>query len=188
MKSAHQMAGVTLVELLVALLIFSLGLVMMGPGLSSIGGGNKLESQSRELQNALVFARTEAIRLNQNVLFCHSSDSSVCSAPPASGWRGWLIRAAGPTIGAESGPVLRAQLFNDSSVVVSSGTLLANAQHALRFNSQGLIRVFGANTPLTDYIQLCIAQAALKPNLYQVQFNSGGRLQQVRKDNNGSCE
>lgn len=180
-------SGVTLIELMVALLILSIGLIIAGPGFSTLGGSSKLESQSREIQNALVFARTEAIRLNQNVLFCHSSDSLVCSAPPASGWSGWLIRAAGAAIGAETGPVLRAQLFSDSSVMISSGTLLAGAQHAVRFNSQGLIRVFGNNTPLSDSIRLCIAQAALNPNLYEVRFNSGGRLQQVSQNTNGSC-
>ncbi len=187
MKSAHQVQGVTLIELLVAIVVLSIGIIVAGPGFSTIGGGSKLESQSREIQNALVFARTEAIRLNQNVLFCHSSDSQVCSAPPASGWRGWLIRAAGAAIGAETGPVLRAQQFSDSSVTISSGSLLAGAQHVIRFNSQGLIRVFGNNTPLSDSIRLCIAQSALNPNLYEVRFNSGGRLRQVTQNTNGSC-
>jgi hypothetical protein len=82
---------------------------------------------------------------------------------------------------------LRANQFSDSAIKVGSGTVLASSQHALRFNSQGLIRVFGNNTPLSDSINLCIADASLKPNQYQVQFNSGGRLQQITSDTNGSC-
>lgn len=187
MKSLRLQQGVTLIELMVALVVLTIGIVIAGPGLSSFTGSSKLESQSREIQNALMFARSEAIRLNQNVLFCHSADSLVCSAPPSSGWKGWLVIPAAAAIGSETGPVLRANLFSDSAIKVSSGTVLASSQHALRFNSQGLIRVFGNNTPLSDSINLCIADASLKPNRYQVQFNSGGRLQQITTDTNGSC-
>ncbi len=187
MKSAHQVQGVTLIELLVAIVVLSIGIIVAGPGFSTIGGSSKLESQSREIQNALVFARTEAIRLNQNVVFCHSSDSQVCSAPPTSGWSGWLIRAAGAAIGAETGPVLRAQPFTSTTVTISSGEVLTSAQHVIRFNSQGLIREFGNNTPLSDMIRICIADRSLDPNMYEVRFSSGGRLQQVTQNTDGDC-
>lgn len=187
MKSLRLQQGVTLIELMVALVVLTIGIVIAGPGLSSFGGSSKLESQSREIQNALMFARSEAIRLNQNVLFCHSADSLVCSAPPSAGWSGWLVIPAGTAIGAETGPVLRANQFSDTTVKVSSGSVLASAQHALRFNSQGLIRIFGNNTPLSDSINLCIPDASLKPNLYEVRFNSGGRLRQIVTDTDGGC-
>lgn len=187
MKSLRLQQGVTLIELMVALIVLAIGIVIAGPGLTTFSGSSKLESQSREIQNALVFARSEAIRLNQNVLFCHSVDSLVCSAPPVSGWRGWLVIPAAAAIGAETGPVLRANLFSDSAVKVSSGSVLAGAQHVLRFNSQGLIRIFGNNTPLSDSIRLCIADLSLQPNQYEVRFNSGGRLQQITTDTDGIC-
>ncbi len=187
MKSLHREAGVTLVELMVALLVLAIGLVIAGPGFTTLGGSSKLEAQSREIQNALVFARSEAIRLNRNVLFCHSSNRLVCSTPPSTGWKGWLVIPAAAAIGSETGPVLRANLFSDETVVVASGTTLASSQHVIRFNSQGLLRVFGNNTPLSDSINVCIANAALKPNMYQIWFNSGGRLRQVTLDTSGSC-
>lgn len=180
-------SGVTLIELMVALVVLTIGILVAGPGLATFGGSGKLEAQSREIQSALAFAKSEAIRLNRNVLFCHSADSLVCSVPPASGWIGWLVIPAGTSFGAETGPVLRANTFSDSAVKVSSGTVLASAQHALRFNSQGLIRYFGNNTPMSDSIKVCIANASLKPNQYEVRFNSGGRLQQVTTDTSGSC-
>lgn len=187
MNPIQQQSGVTLIELMVALVVLTIGIVIAGPGFSTFSGSSKLEAQSREIQNALVFARSEAIRLNQNVLFCHSADSLVCSAPPSSGWKGWLVIPAAAAIGSETGPVLRANLFSDSSVKVSSGTALASAQHALRFNSQGLIRIFGNNTPLSDSINICIADVSLQPNQYEVRFNSGGRLQQITTDTDGIC-
>lgn len=187
MNPIQRHAGVTLIELMVALIVLAIGIVIAGPGLTNFSGSSKLEAQSREIQNALVFARSEAIRLNQNVLFCHSADSLVCSTPPVTGWMGWLVVPAAVAIGSETGPVLRANLFSDSTVKVSSGSVLASAQHALLFNSQGLIRMFGNNTPLNDSINLCIADLSLQPNQYEVRFNSGGRLQQITTDTDGVC-
>lgn len=187
MKSPRLACGVTLIELLVVMVLLTIGLMLASPGFSVIGGSARLETHSREIQNALVFARSEAIRLNRNVLFCHSSDGQVCSEPPSAGWRGWLVRAGGAAIGSETGPVLRAQQLNDDLVVIHSGPALAGAQHVLRFNSQGLIRMFANNTPLSDAIRACIADTTMNPNVYEVQFNSGGRLQQVTSNSDGVC-
>lgn len=187
MKSPRLTFGITLIELLVALAVLTVGLLLVTPGFSTISGNTRLETQSREIQNALVFARSEAIRLNRNVVFCNTSDGQICSEPPTTGWEGWLVRAAGVTVGAETGPVLRTQSLKDSSARVDSGPVLATAQHVLRFNSQGLIRVFGNNTPLSDVIRICIPDASLNPNLFEVRFNSGGRLQQVSSDTDGEC-
>lgn len=187
MISLHKQSGITLIELLVAMMVLLIGLMLASPNFSIIGSSTRLQTQSSGIQSALTFARSEAIRMNGNILFCHSQDGLVCSAPPAAGWVGWLVRAAGTTIGAETGPVLRAHQFNDSSVKITSSSALASAQHVLRFNSQGLIRQFGNNTPLSDSIRICIADSSLNPNLYLVHFNSGGRLRQEMQNTTGVC-
>ncbi len=187
MKSLRQASGITLIELLVTMMVLSIGILLASPNFSAIGGGARLETHSREIQSALLFARSEAIRLNRNVVFCHTQDGQVCSTPPSSGWQGWLVRAAGATIGTETGPVLRSHLFSDTVVIIRSNTALASAQNVLRFNSQGLIRMFDSNTPLSDSIRICIADTSLNPNLVEVHFNSGGRLRQTSTDTDGVC-
>lgn len=186
MQVQTRQQGVTLIELLVAMIVIGIGLALMIPAVSVIGATGKLDVQSREIQNALAYARSEAIRLNTNVLFCHTSNGQVCSAPGDDGWQGWLVRAAGAAVGAETGPVLRTGTLVDPQLVVTSGAVLQGAQHALRFNPQGLIRAFGANTPLSDQIRICIP-VSVNPNIYLVNFNSGGRLRVTTANGDGSC-
>lgn len=187
MQSPRLTSGITLIELLVTLAVLTVGLLLVSPSFSTISGNTRLETQSREIQNALVFARSEAIRLNSSVVFCNTADGQICSEPPTTGWEGWLVRAAGAAVGAETGPVLRTQSLKNSTASVYSGPALADAQHVLRFNPQGLIRMFGNNTPLSDAIRICIPDTGLSPNLFEVRFNSGGRLQQVSSDTDGEC-
>lgn len=183
-----QQAGVTLLELMVALAILAIGTLLASASFGSFSASSRLSSATSELQSALQYARSESIRLNAAVVFCHSSDGQSCSAPAATYWQGWLIRAAGATAGAETGPVLRANSWTDEQVKLSSGASLNSAGHAIRFNSLGLIRTFTSNAPLSGQLKACIADAALKPNLYQLNFSSAGVTEVLRIDSGGTCE
>lgn len=179
--------GVTLLELMVALAILALGMLLAAPNLGSFTAGSRLSGAATQIQSALQYARSEAIRLNTAVVFCHSSDGQVCSAPTSGYWQGWLVRAAGANVGAETGPVLRAASWTDDQVRLRSGPTLASAGHAIRFNSLGLIRTFTTNAPLSGQINACVADATIKPNLYQLNFGSGGLTELVRSDTGGTC-
>jgi len=179
--------GVTLLELMVAVAILAIGAVLASASFGSFSASSRLSSATSELQSALQYARSEAIRLNTAVVFCHSSDGQSCSAPTATYWQGWLIRAAGASVGAETGPVLRANSWIDEQVKLSSGASLTSAGHAIRFNSLGLIRTFTSNAPLSGQLKACIADAAVKPNLYQLNFSSAGLTEVLRIDSGGIC-
>lgn len=179
--------GFNLVELLVTITVLGIGLAMTVPAFTNLTKTNQLSTQASEIQTALNFARIEAIRLNDNVMFCHSANGLVCTAPPLTGWVGWLIRGAGPSIGAETGPVLRSGIIDPATLKVTSNADLSAALHAIRYNPQGLARFFANNTPLSAQIEVCTSQSNVRENIYSVRFNSGGRSEVVRVNNAGVC-
>ena len=179
--------GFSLMELMVAISVLAITLAIAVPSFSGVIGNSKLRSQANEIQAALTYARTEAIRLNQSVVFCHSNNGTNCTIPPASGWEGWLVSAAGAAIATPVVPALRSGIFDTAPMRISSGVNLTIASHVIRFTPQGLARGFANNTPLSDFIRVCLAQSSVDPNTRDIQFNSGGRSRIVASDNAGIC-
>jgi len=86
----RSVAGFTLLEVLSALAI---SMITLGVGVPMVGGfidTNKVAGQVNALRGALALTRSEAIRRNQPVVICKSSDSQNCSTQSA--WeKGWII-------------------------------------------------------------------------------------------------
>lgn len=183
-KPSH---GFSLMELLITIAVLAITLAIALPSFSGVIGESKLRSQAVEIQSALAFARTEAIRLNQSVVFCHSNNGVNCTEPPSSGWEGWLVSAAGAALNTPALPIARTGLIATAPMKISSGPNLTAATHVIRFTPQGLARGFANNIPLSDLIQVCITQEAVNPNTREIQFSSGGRSRIVATDNAGVC-
>jgi type IV fimbrial biogenesis protein FimT len=86
----HEASGVTLVELLIALLMLS---ILMGMGAGSFRPllqKIRLQSQAEDLLAGLFLARSEAIKRGVRVTACVSSDGAHCLTK--GDWdQGWLI-------------------------------------------------------------------------------------------------
>lgn len=184
MNRWRHIKGFTLMELLVVLAIMGIGLLMAVPSYQSMVTNNRLDGQAQELQAAFNYARSEAIRLNRPVVLCQSLNGTQCSSPTGGKWQGWLVRTAGATAGNETGPVLRAFQYSDTTVAVTSSSLLAASGHAIRINPQGLVRQFGTDAPMSAFVQFCVDEDS--DNIYQMQFSSGGQTSLVKLS--GSCE
>lgn len=183
MNSWRRYVGFTLLELMVVLVIVGIGLLIAVPSYQGMIEKNQLLTHAREFQTALNYARSEAIRLNTYVVLCQSSNGTVCSAPSSGYWEGWLVRAAGAAPGNETGPVLRAYQYQDSAVLMTSLSVLATNNHAIRFSPQGLVRGFANNAPMSSGVQLCVNDGSNK--VYQLQFSSAG--QSTLALSNGLC-
>lgn len=179
MQAKVWQSGITLIELLIALAILTIGVLIAVPNMSGMSGSARLAGAASELQSALQFARTEAIRLNTAVVFCHSSNGSSCDTPASGLWQGWLVRAAGNAPGSETGPVLRAHNWTEPKVELRSANSLSSQNHAVRFNSLGLVRAFTSNAPFSASLLACIPDSTLSPNIYQVNINSAGLTEVV---------
>ena len=84
--------GFTLVELLVSVAIAAILISIAAPSYVALTNTNRLATQANDILGGLMIARSEAIRLNQRVVFCRSDDGSTCSAA-TDGWKGWLVFA-----------------------------------------------------------------------------------------------
>lgn len=165
--------GFSLLELMVVVCLLLIGITLVIPGFQSLFQGNQLQARAEAFQSAFQYARTEAIRLNQAVVLCQSSDGERCSAPDDGSWQGLLIRAAGAQVGQEQGPVLRQQQWTDTQMQVTPSEQLQLQQAAIRFNAQGLVRQFGSSQPMSGHLVFCQAESA---SGYRLVFESGGQM------------
>lgn len=178
MSSFQNARGISLLELMITLVIMAIGVMIAVPGFQQLIAANRLQTQAQEFQTAFNFARSEAIRSNSYVVLCHSGNGTTCAAPTSSQWQGWIVRRSGATVGSETGPVLRANALLDTTVIMSSSSALASADHAIRFNPQGLVRQFTTNGPYSASVKFCIQSGT--GNVYQLQFSSGGQAELVQ--------
>ncbi|MDP4529753.1 GspH/FimT family pseudopilin [Alkalimonas delamerensis] len=161
--------GFTLIELMVTVAVMAITLTVAVPAFTQLINGNRLTSQANEVLSALSYARSEAIRRNDDVVFCHSPNGTSCSAPSGN-WQGWILFAA-----SDPAVILASGRFNTQLRVIPSSNL-ANAAHALRYNSQGFIRQQANANLLTGSLRICHPSGRPEQNSRDVRFISGGRV------------
>ena len=94
----NKYSGFTLIELLITLVIVSILLIVGIPSLKSFMQGNQLVASTNELISAFHVARSEAIKLNNSVTICESTDGTTCTSPGTGNWQdGWIVFVDGDT-------------------------------------------------------------------------------------------
>jgi len=82
--------GVTLIELLVALSVFSILLTVGVPSFSQFTTNTRLNNYANTLFSHMALARSEAVKRNTRVVICKSSDGSTCTS--LGNWnQGWIV-------------------------------------------------------------------------------------------------
>jgi type IV fimbrial biogenesis protein FimT len=85
--------GFTLIELMIALVILGILIGMVAPSFNNAVLGGKLSAFSSSLVASTQLARSEAIKRNETVRVCASSNGSTCGS--SGGWeKGWIILLA----------------------------------------------------------------------------------------------
>jgi type IV fimbrial biogenesis protein FimT len=81
--------GVTLVELMVALAVFAILVTIGIPSFTNLVANNRASAAANELLSTLQFARSEAVKRNEN----------ITAASVGSDWssQGWRVSRPGPT-------------------------------------------------------------------------------------------
>lgn len=113
--------GFTLVELMVTLAVAAVLIAIAAPSFNEVTTGSKLRSQAQDLAAGALLARSEAIKRNQEVTLCSSSDGTTCSGT----WsNGWVVRTTG-------GDVLHAH------AAAANGYLITSTLSAIVFQPSG---------------------------------------------------
>lgn len=103
--------GFTLVELMVAIAVLAVLLGIAVPSFTDSTLSSKLRTQANDLAAAALLARSEAIKRNQAVTLCASSDGVACTGTWASGW---IVRTAGGAVIQVHGAAPRGFLINSA--------------------------------------------------------------------------
>lgn len=88
-RTVRPASGFTLVELLIVIAIFAILAGSAAPSLSALVNSVRLNTIASDFLTALNLTRSEAIRRNEKMTLCKSSDGRSCSRQ--GGWeQGWL--------------------------------------------------------------------------------------------------
>ncbi len=169
-------AGFTLIELMITVIVLSIVVTIAVPSFISLLQSNQLTGQVNQLVGALNAARTEAIKMNQHVVLCHSTDGLSCSAPSANGWQGWLIGLAPPRpqTGIVANSVMASGYRLSDKLILHTGNSISATNSEIRFSPQGLIRTT-AGAPLNGVVRICLT-GAKNNNARDVVIRSGGHI------------
>ncbi|MFC3530955.1 GspH/FimT family pseudopilin [Vogesella facilis] len=109
MKAQAKERGFTLLELVIAFLLLAVFTAMAVPSFQAFVARNKVKSASEQLQSALFYARSEAVKRSQTVTL--SCNGGGCQ-------QGWVVATtASPTI-----QLAVQDAFNDSYLAISGST------------------------------------------------------------------
>lgn len=132
----QKMLGVTLVELVVAIII---GMILLALGTVSLRGfliDNALDNVSGDLFNAIHSARSQAIALGNTVTLCYVDSTQTCKSSGVQQLRMFLDVDNDGVLNTSKTPP-DVSLMN--SVSLGSYVTISNSQSRLRFSPEGLL-------------------------------------------------
>ena len=95
--AARSAAGFTMVEMIVTVSLAAILMAIGVPMFKESIGSNRIIGQANDLVAAINLGRSEAIKLNQAVLFCRTADAESNASPAcvssAGDWTAWVVRA-----------------------------------------------------------------------------------------------
>ncbi|MFK4751050.1 GspH/FimT family pseudopilin [Oceanobacter antarcticus] len=161
------LSGFTLIELMVTIAIFGIIMFAAAPSLSSFLSRSELTAEANRFMGALVFARTEAVKRNTNVVLCPSKDQTSCNSSNwADGWITFQDTDGSGTLAADSSEEVIKYADAASSVNIYPDSEFAAA---IRYKADGNI----TNNP--GKVVICSEQAPAAVNAREVGIASGGR-------------
>ena len=160
------LAGFTLVELLIAILVLSILLGLAVPAFRSLMQNDQQFVQTNNLILSLNAARSEAIK-NDSALggqICSSSDGLTCTGTP---WnQGWFVLGVDP-VNPRTNPLKRLQVVG----ALPAGTTLneANGNLAITFLSNGALNTAALVNPAVPVaFKMCDTRGAAFAQYLQV--------------------
>ena len=130
-------AGLTLIELLVTIAVFSVLVALALPNLGPFVRNNRLTSQINEFITALQITRSEAVKRGAHVVLCASSDQTTCNTTQ---WElGWIVFVDGSNDFSTASPAGRPSTAKNDVVLKVGGKLSGDDTLRSSFTNTGAI-------------------------------------------------
>jgi type IV fimbrial biogenesis protein FimT len=142
--AARMERGFTLIELMVVVIVLAIALAIGIPGFQGIINRNRIIGAANESVAAIQVARMEAIRRNQRVELCPSTNGTTCGGDD---WSRLIVRVAG------SGELVRDINLSVAGLVIQGSTNVAT-NNRISFSPNGFARVGNADES-TGGLSLC---------------------------------
>lgn len=159
-----QHLGFSLVELMVTVAVLAIVAAIAIPSFTGLINSNRLTASANEVLASLQMARSEAVRRNQTVLVCPSSNASSCTS---GSWNQWIIMVKATNEVLRVGTAKMPLLIQASPAIVSNG-------NAVEFRADGLARD-ATGALLAAAVSSCLTTSTPPQNVRVVVIVSGSR-------------
>ncbi|GAB2491189.1 GspH/FimT family pseudopilin [Arenimonas alkanexedens] len=139
-------AGFTLLELVITVAVLAIALAVAIPSFQGITNRNRLTAVTNELLAASQLARMEAIRRNERVVVCPTTNGSTCSG---GNWMRVVVREI-----AVGGDVIREFQFNGRGLSIQGSPSIA-VGNQVSFNASGFARAGTNAANTTGTLRIC---------------------------------
>lgn len=169
-------AGFTLLELVITVAVLAIALGIAIPSFQGITNRNRLTSVANEVVAAMQLTRMEAIRRNQRVVMCPSTDGSSCSG---ANWMRMIVREADV-----AGEVIREFQFSGRGLAIKSSSNVDD-NNQIAFTSSGFARV-GGTTNAAGGLSVCSTALPAAENTRDVMV-AVSRISVVTRNGTAAC-
>jgi type IV fimbrial biogenesis protein FimT len=142
-ESRERMAGVTLLELLVVIVVAAILMGVATSSYKSITLSSRISSEINGLLGDMQYARSEAIKQGQNVVICVApATANDCVAGNTNWDQGWIVfvdPTGGKSTGGNAALILRRQVaFSTNSAGGTGDTLSDGLTSNVSFDREGV--------------------------------------------------
>lgn len=169
-------AGFTLLELVITVAVLAIALGIAIPSFQGITNRNRLTSVANEVVAAMQLTRMEAIRRNQRVVMCPSTNGTTCSG---ANWMRMIVREADA-----AGEVIREFQFTGRGLAIKSSSNVDD-NNQIAFTSSGFARV-GGTTNAAGGLSVCSTAVPAVENTRDVMV-AVSRISVVTRNGTAAC-
>lgn len=170
--------GFTLLELVITVAVLAIALGIAIPSFQGITNRNRLTSVANEVVAAMQLTRMEAIRRNQRVVMCPSTNGTTCSG---GNWMRMIVREADA-----AGEVIREFQFTGRGLAIkSSSNVSGSGNDQIAFTASGFARV-GGTTNAAGGLSVCSTALPAAENTRDVMV-AVSRISVVTRNGTAAC-